>query len=133
MNLLDIIKYGLRFFSRPRYAIMSEGRWLVLRKGNNEMWRINRFDIEEIGFCTLMPSTAGLDYYFLLNAGGVTYYLAIDPEWYGVDSVVNRLSQEKGVDLKQYSLANSIDCRSVVAWPSNRRGEAFNFLTVPVY
>ena len=102
---------------------------VVLQKEDEELWRVSCRDIEEIGFCTLDADPVALDYFFLINANGRTWYLAIDPEWAGVDEVIECLAKEKATDFSPYSLANSTSRRSVVAWPEEKAGEPFNFLS----
>ena len=133
MNLLQ------RFYSiigisplRPagvRYTAMCVEGCVVLQKQDEELWRVSCRDIEEIGFCTLDADPVALDYFFLINANGRTWYLAIDPEWAGVDEVIEFLAKEKESDFSLYSLANSTSRRSVVAWPNEKAGEPFNFLS----
>ena len=55
--------------------------------------------------------------------------VSIDPEWAGVDEVIEFLAKEKESDFSLYSLANSTSSRSIVAWPNEKAGKPFKFLS----
>lgn len=128
-NLFRPVRMCINGTSGVRYMAVHDDDCVVLQKQGEELWRVSCRDIEEIGFCTLDADPVSWDYFFLLNANGRTRYLAIDPEWAGVDEVIEVLSKEKGTDFGLYSLSNSTGRRSVVAWPNEKAGEPFNFLS----
>ena len=119
--------------SNIHYRVFHTADSIVLVKDGNELWRVGCQDIDEVGFCTCDPDPVLWDYFFLMNANGRTYYLAVDPEWEGVDDIIEFLSGKMGTDLGRYSIANSIKRSSIVAWPEERVGNDFNFLSEPEF
>ena len=107
-------------------VLIKDGCAIFVGVSGSALLKIRIGEINEVGYMTIKANPCCHDYYYLINAGTITYEIPIEID--GVQEVIQHLEKSLlGYDSK-IGLANVLQMDTLSVWPISKAGDKFSFM-----